>query len=207
MSESRQRLTESVSALVDGEVNELELHRILKELELEGSSDQFKSNNQSISNKWSSYNLISQTLAGTPRVGKNISQSVHDILASKPKYKTNILRDVFQIKPISRFAVAASVATMSIIGIQQLNNSSLLHGQDYKPSTVAVDNVKSIQRPANQFPSGFQPIIEARTVNAGGVIRTSKQPPLIKLVIPKNKEANKNIMDDSSVEQSKDSVE
>ena len=36
MSDSKKRLTESVSALVDGEVSELELHRILKELELEG---------------------------------------------------------------------------------------------------------------------------------------------------------------------------
>ena len=52
MSESKKRLTESVSALVDGEVSELELHRILKELELE-TANQSEHNDQGIAGKWS----------------------------------------------------------------------------------------------------------------------------------------------------------
>ena len=55
MSESKKRLTESVSALVDGEVSELELHRILKELELERGSDPADLTDQAIASKWSRY--------------------------------------------------------------------------------------------------------------------------------------------------------
>jgi len=206
MSESKQRLTESVSALVDGEVSELELHRILKQLELEESVDSCESEDQTISGKWSRYNLISQAMAGTPLVGKDISQSVSDAIAREPKYKTHFLQDVFQAKSMGRFAIAASVATMAIIGVQQLNNTSPLQQQGFQAAGAAVDSAEPVQRPANQFPSGFQPMIEARTVNAGGVIKTSQKPSLIKLVIPSNKEANKNIKDDLPVEQDKDST-
>ena len=53
---------------------------------------------------------------------------------------------------------------------------------DFQTAGSSVEGVNQIQRPANQFPTGFQPMIEARTVNAGGVVKTSKQTPkLIKL--------------------------
>lgn len=193
MSESKQRLTESVSALVDGEVSELELHRILKELELEGSTDQCESNKQTISSKWSSYNLISQAMASTPLVGKDISQSVSEAIAREPNHKNHFLQDVFQAKAMGRFAVAASVAFMAIVGVQQLNNQSPLQNEVFQAAGSAVDSSEQLQRPANQFPSGFQPLIEARTVNAGGTFKTSQQPSLIKLYVPGKDAKNKQL--------------
>jgi len=76
---------------------------------------------------------------------------------------------------MGRFAVAASVAFVAIIGVQQLNqleptqqgaNSDLVAGQ-------LEDQVKG---PASQYPSGFQPNVQARTVNAVGNVQLSPQP-------------------------------
>ena len=50
MSESEKRLLESVSALVDGEASEIELHRILKQLDADHANQ-----DQSVGSKWSRY--------------------------------------------------------------------------------------------------------------------------------------------------------
>jgi sigma-E factor negative regulatory protein RseA len=185
MSESKQRLTESVSALVDGEVSELELHRILKELALEGSSDPADLTDQSIANKWSRYNLTSQAMANTPLAGKDISQSVSADIANEKTYSNNFIQQVIQTKSVGRFAVAASVAFMAIIGVQQLNNVSPMQNEAFQTAGSAKNSADQLQRPANQFPTGFQPLIEARTVNAGGAFKTSQPPAkLIKLYVP-----------------------
>ena len=185
MSESKKRLTESVSALVDGEVSELELHRILKELALEGSSDPADLTDQSVVNKWSRYNLTSQAMANTPLAGKDISQSVTAAIANEKTYSNNFIQQFIQAKSVGRFAVAASVAFMAIIGVQQLNNVSPMQNEAFQTAGSAENSADQLQRPANQFPTGFQPMIEARTVNAGGAFKTSQQPAkLIKLYVP-----------------------
>ena len=185
MSESKKRLTESVSALVDGEVSELELHRILKELALEGSSDPADLTDQAIANKWSRYNLSSQAMANTPLAGKDISQSVSAAIANEKTYSNNFIQQFIQTKSVGRFAVAASVAFMAIIGVQQLNNVSPMQNEAFQTAGSAKNSADQLQRPANQFPTGFQPLIEARTVNAGGAFKTSQPPAkLIKLYVP-----------------------
>ena len=174
MSESKKRLTESVSALVDGEVSELELHRILKELALEGSSDPADLTDQSVVNKWSRYNLTSQAMANTPLAGKDISQSVSAAIANEKTYSNNFIQQFIQAKSVGRFAVAASVAFMAIIGVQQLNNVSPMQNEAFQTAGSSENSADQLQRPANQFPTGFQPMIEARTVNAGGAFKTSQ---------------------------------
>ena len=185
MNKSKKGLTESVSALVDGEVSELELHRILKELALEGSSDPADLTDQAIANKWSRYNLSSQAMANTPLAGKDISQSVSAAVANEKTYSNNFIQQVIQTKSVGRFAVAASVAFMAIIGVQQLNNVSPMQNEAFQTAGSAKNSADQLQRPANQFPTGFQPLIEARTVNAGGAFKTSQPPAkLIKLYVP-----------------------
>jgi sigma-E factor negative regulatory protein RseA len=76
---------------------------------------------------------------------------------------------------MGRFAVAASVAFVAIIGVQQLNQlepSQQGTGTDLFASQLE-DQVKG---PASQYPSGFQPNVQARTVNAVGNINMSPQP-------------------------------
>ena len=185
MSESKKRLTESVSALIDGEVSELELHRILKELELEGSSNPADLTNQAIARKWSRYNLNAQAMVNTPLAGKDISQSVSAAIAEEKTHTNNFVKQIVQANSLGRFAVAASVAFVAIIGVQQLNTVSPIQNEAFQTAGSTGNATQQLQRPANQFPSGFQPMIEARTVNAGGSFKTSQQPTkLIKLYIP-----------------------
>lgn len=187
MSDSKKHLSESVSALVDGEVSELELHRILKQLQLEESIDSAETNDQSIANKWSRYNLISQAMANTPMSGKDISQSVSSAIAKEQTHNNHFLPGIFQATSIGRLAIAASVAFMAVMGVQQLNNVNPLQNEGLQATATSNDS-NQLQRPANQFPSGFQPMIEARTVNAGGVVKTSQHPSkVIKLYFPSDK--------------------
>ena len=187
MSDSKKHLSESVSALVDGEVSELELHRILKQLQLDESIDSAETNDQSIANKWSRYNLISQALANTPMSGKDISQSVSSAIAKEQTYNNHFLPGIFQATSMGRLAIAASVAFMAVMGVQQLNNFNPLQNEGLQAAATSNDS-NQLQRPANQFPSGFQPMIEARMVNAGGVVKTSQHPSkVIKLYFPSDK--------------------
>lgn len=187
MSDSKKHLSESVSALVDGEVSELELHRILKQLQLEESIDSAETNDQSIANKWSRYNLISQAMANTPMSGKDISQSVSSAIAKEQTYNNHFLPGIFQATSMGRLAIAASVAFMAVMGVQQLNNVNPLQNEGLQAAATSNDS-NQLQRPANQFPSGFQPMIEARMVNAGGVVKTSQHPSkVIKLYFPSDK--------------------
>lgn len=205
MSESKKRLTESVSALVDGEVSELELHRILKELELE-TTNQSEHNDQGIAGKWSRYNLISQAMVNTPLGSKDISKSITGAIAQEKTHKTNFLQDILQAKSVGRFAVAASVAVMAIVGVQQLNSTDPLQNNNLPATMTASNSAEQLQRPANQFPVGFQPNLEARTVNAGGVIKTSQ--PSIKLIkLVTNNESKKSYLElpSNSVEDQKPS--
>jgi sigma-E factor negative regulatory protein RseA len=186
MSDSKKRLTESVSALVDGEVSELELHRILKELELEGSKDLADTSAETVKNKWSRYNRNAQAMVNTPLAGKDISQSVSAAIAREKSHTNNVIHHIIQANSLRRFAVAASVAFMAIVGVQQLNNTSPMQNEAFQAATSSENYAEQLQRPANQFPSGFQPMIEARTVNAGGAFKTSLPPSakLIKLYVP-----------------------
>jgi len=183
MNESVKRLTQSVSALADGEASELELHRILKALDAEQAID--CTDEQSITGKWSRYNLVSHVMANTPLGGKDIAQSVTNAIAQEKSYKTNFLQPAVQVKSVGRFAVAASVAVMAIVGVQQLNIFSPLQNDSLHVATTLTNKSEQLQRPVYQFPSGFQPVIEARTVNAGGMVKTSQpQTKLIKLFTP-----------------------
>jgi sigma-E factor negative regulatory protein RseA len=171
MSESEKRLLESVSALVDGEASEIELHRILKQLDADHANQ-----DQSVASKWSRYHLVSQAMAGTPLGGVDISQSVSSAIAEEPTYASTFSPTIkSKLYSMGRFAVAASVAFVAIIGVQQLNQ--------LEPSQQGVSNdlfasqlEGQVKGPASQYPSGFQPNVQARTVNAVGNVKLSPQP-------------------------------
>ena len=80
-----------------------------------------------------------------------------------------------------RFAIAASVAMVAILGVQQFNDVVPSNSDAVEFAQVAVDTAQQNNGPAIQFPSGFQPNIQARTVSAGGNNKVSQQPlaPLI----------------------------
>jgi sigma-E factor negative regulatory protein RseA len=75
-----------------------------------------------------------------------------------------------------RFAIAASVAMVAVLGMQQFNTVTPSSSDAVQFAEVAVDAAQQNTGPAIQFPSGFQPNIQARTVSAGGNNRVSQQP-------------------------------
>ena len=71
MSDQKERLAESLSALMDGETSEIELHRILKEvgIEQDHETDSHGSHSASVYSArgiWQRYNMISASMAGEP---------------------------------------------------------------------------------------------------------------------------------------------
>jgi hypothetical protein len=82
-----------------------------------------------------------------------------------------------------------------------------MQNQGFQAADSNVDASEQLQRPANQFPSGFQPIIEARTVNAGGTFKTSQQPSLIKIFVPSSDMQKSQLGLEAKNLQDKDTVE
>jgi sigma-E factor negative regulatory protein RseA len=184
MSESEKRLLESVSALVDGEASEIELHRILKQLEADHTNK-----DQSVRSKWSRYHSVSQAMADMPLGGVDISGSVSSAIAEEPTYASTLpLTAKSKLYSMGRFAVAASIAFITIIGVQQLNQLEPTQ-QGANSDLFASQLDGQVKGPASQYPSGFQPNIQARTVNAVGNIQMSPQPLKIIKLTPADIEA------------------
>ena len=73
-----------------------------------------------------------------------------------------------------RFAIAASVAMIAVLGVQQLNSPDPSSVDAIQFAEMDIDSAEQNTGPAIQFPSGFQPSIQARTVSAGGNNKTSQ---------------------------------
>ena len=186
MSESEERLAESVSALMDGEASELETHRVLKAASDEQVHGTPPHSNQSIRAKWSRYHLVSHSMAEAPLVYKDISSAVSSALEKEQTYSTKSLRGVFD--SLGRFAVAASVAMLAILGVQQFSPANLQDIEGIKVAEMDVQSDESNRGPAIQFPADFQPNIQARTVSAGGNVKTTQRP--VTLIKVPNKDVN-----------------
>ena len=107
MSEKRK---EQLSALVDGELlSDIEpaVDEMLKTAELKDS--------------WARYHLIRDTLKQSvpPQLDFSFGQRVSASIASEPTILAPTVSTNTLLKPIAGFAIAASVAAMAILGIQQ----------------------------------------------------------------------------------------
>lgn len=152
-------MKESVSALVDGEVSEMELHRLLKASEVDGE----------VRETWSRFQLVSSALRGdvvnSPMI--DLSASIREAVDAEETY---------QIRPnvvgwrqrVGRMAVAASVAAVMVVTAQMVG----LEGDSFDPQVADSGSVSSsdellVPNPAAHLPSGFQvPSVNARTVSS-----------------------------------------
>lgn len=152
------REMESLSALMDGEVDEMELHRTLKRV----------SEDDELRQTWHRYQLVAATMRRElPEQAVDISDRVRQAIDEEADLSkaTAIARVA---KPFGRFAIAASVAALAVIGVQQYNSPPA--GQpDAGSSVAAVDGVAiDLNAPGLIGPSEFGvPRISARTVSAG----------------------------------------
>ncbi|TXS95508.1 sigma-E factor negative regulatory protein [Parahaliea maris] len=104
------RMRESLSALMDGEADELELERVLRQI---GEDSELRET-------WVRYHAVQTVHSGQafPDLTIDISARVRDELNSVPA--ANQRRWQSLLRPVAGFAVAASVATTVVLGGQQL---------------------------------------------------------------------------------------
>lgn len=102
---SQSELLESLSALADGEATEFEIRRILKDEE----------NASLIEENWSNYQRVGSLLRKESIAGVDISAAVKSAIEEErlPSQANRFF------KPLSQFAVAASVAGLALFGVNQ----------------------------------------------------------------------------------------
>ena len=162
MSDHKERLDQSLSAFMDGEASDMEMHRLLKEV----------SEDTELRNKWKRYHMASSALKGDPAIASiDYSSAIAAAIEQEPAHRQGGLA-VFA-GSAGRFAIAASVALVAVFGVQQLN-SPLDTVSDVSEFAGVEQMDEENTGPAIQFPSGFQPIINARTVSAGGNNKSSQ---------------------------------
>ena len=107
--------------------------------------------------KWKNYWRISQVLESDESRHSDISDKVRDALHSENLNQSN--RDRFKneiFRSLSQVAIAASVAFVTILGVQNFsNNPSLPTKTEIAAETESI-NVKQ-DGPAQQYPFGWMP--------------------------------------------------
>ena len=106
-----ERTRESLSALLDDEANELEVQRLLGQVQ----------DDEHLRQTWVRYNLARDALSGHPLSATrvDISGSVRAALAAESAAAAAGWKERF-LRPVASLAVAASVAATVVIGGQQL---------------------------------------------------------------------------------------
>lgn len=108
-----EKLRESLSAVLDGEANELELERVLSQMDDESDLRQ----------TWMRYSAVRSvnTEGISPDMAMDISKGVRRaILQGAPVVSQATTTVQRLLKPLASFAVAASVAATVVLGGQQL---------------------------------------------------------------------------------------
>lgn len=166
MSDHKERLEESLSALMDGEATEMETHRLLKAV----------AEDPQLRDRWKRYHMASATIKGEPvTTSVDYSAAISAAIDQEPAYRKSAMAVL--AGSAGRFAIAASVALVAVFGVQQLNSpsgTSLINNGGEISEFAGVESPDENTGPAIQFPSGFQPTINARTVSAGGNNKSSQ---------------------------------
>lgn len=124
------QLRESVSAVMDGEADELELRRVLS-----------KDNADVVRSTWSRYHAVRDAMQGNQAelsfsgwdISSRVSQAIEEetVTVSKPQWRASWLRPAAgsavaaSIRPAAGFAVAASVAFAVVVGVQSLQPTNV----------------------------------------------------------------------------------
>jgi len=172
-------LGESISASVDGEVNDLDLNRLLRD-----ASD------ERVRESWRNYHLIGASLRGELDENSSMDISASVFAALENEAPLQPVKERSQIKSMlngfGKTAIAASVALAVLVGVQYTPSV-----QDAgEPLTAEVEPLPEVQN-AEVVPAGFQaPRVNARVVSTnpnsqGSVNNYSKAP----FVVPESQAA------------------
>ena len=153
----RANLNESLSALVDGEDSEWELKRLIAEFDRD----------ESLREEWHLHHLTSASLNKSSLAGVDLSARISSALdtESRPVHFGSFF------KPFTQVAVAASVAVLALVGIQQLPFYTQV---DEAPvaSPAFAEQTSSFQPVV--IPDGFElPAIQAQTVSSTNAVQVN----------------------------------
>jgi sigma-E factor negative regulatory protein RseA len=151
------RIEESLSALMDGEAEELELRRVLKEIP----------DSSALRETWHRYQLASSAMKrDLPPRFTDLSSQISAALDDEPSHR-NQFSTLYQT--LGKVAIAASVAVVSVLGVQQLQQTGVGAPEGINPApAVAVQSDTPTGDAQFQLPAGFDlPPVSARTVSAG----------------------------------------
>ncbi len=140
-------ITEHLSAVLDGEAGDFEQRRLLDEL----------GKNKDLQTSLACYALIGETMRDEKQASiakPSFLESIHDKIDAEPEYsqiqinnkKINNSKPKW-IRPVAGFAMAASVATIAIIGIQSPltltgnSHSPIAANQTLKSTPTRVANI------------------------------------------------------------------
>lgn len=159
------RINESLSALMDDEVNEFELRRTLDQLDAEAMST------------WSRYQVGRSALnAEAPKDPKlDISASVMAALENEPTYSASPQPQkrgkTFNWRPFGSVAIAASVTMMVIFGAQTFQSNSV--SQD-NPSQIVLTGPQPVNSAMLPVQYGHSPVI----------VPSAQEPDVIRMTTP-----------------------
>ncbi|WP_116365162.1 sigma-E factor negative regulatory protein [Parahaliea mediterranea] len=156
-----ERMRESLSALMDGEADELELERVLKQIGEDGE----------LRATWVRYHAVQAVIGkqAVPDLSIDISAGVRDAIAQPAT--TGSRRWQGLLRPVAGFAVAASVATTVVLGGQQLaslNGSPATAEADVAMGMAPVGLVNSLGATSVRASFGTQsvPVLQPATGTA-----------------------------------------
>lgn len=158
------RSEEALSALMDSEALELETRRVLKEI----------AEDPGLRDTWHRYQLASASMKRElPYRMVDLSQSISAAIELEAAHKPGLKQ---WLQPLGKIAIAASVAVIAVIGVQQIQTGS--------PQGAGQPAVASAQTDSGvaqfQMPAGFElPPIAARNVSVGSQIEPMAKPTLM----------------------------
>ncbi len=151
----RDELKESLSALMDGESNELEKRQVLAALSTSEREELLKI--------WNRYQISSSIIRGENLLAdtdyrNDMSSSISGWSFDNSK-RSYALQDI-----LKQFGVAASVAVITILLVQRFNGASMDGNLNALPAQQLQVNAQK-EHPT-LHPAGFKPSIDAQTVSA-----------------------------------------
>ena len=119
---------ETLSAVFDGEAEEIEIRRVLKEF----------SSNSSLRDKWRRYEMTSASINKyLPNKVIDFSPAISSAIHLEKTFGKKSVSE-YLIKPLGRFAVAASVATVALLGMQEYKKNTSEHSSAF----VKTENIQ-----------------------------------------------------------------
>lgn len=158
------QINESISAMVDGQTDDLEVRRMLKALDEAGSDAEV----QAIMSQWERYQIIGANIRGEqPAVmaAPGFAAGVSAAIANESGHSAGNA----EVKPVPiwrRFAVAATVALAVVVGVQEFGG---VGGIDGGPANFVAET-----KPAADFnPATERPVANKAMVESGAQLASA----------------------------------